>query len=408
MWTQWLDRPRSAPARRALYQIHLWTGVILGLYFLLMGITGSALVFRDEIEHALEKPWPGIVAGGEPTVDLDAVADRMRRAYPERTLTALVSTVPPNHLTIRGYLRRGDDYLAIDAHPLTGEILGVAPRIAFLDWLRDLHFNLLSGRTGRIVNGVGALCLLLMSLTGIVVWWPGRAGWRRAITVDWARRWKRVTWDLHGATGFWTFTLLATWGVSGAYFAWPSEFQALVNAMSPLSFQVPPPPASAAAGGAPPAPRLAPLLVIARGRSPGARLLSVSFPATGKGHLRIFLARQDPPSYDKADYHYFDPFTGKHLGVWRRGINRSAGDWLMAWIAPLHFGTFAGEGAAGLTVKLLWVMLGISPALLAVSGLLIYWNRFLSKKARRETGYTGSLLPHANHHPGRTGKVPPH
>ncbi len=407
MWTQWLDRPRSVPARRALYQVHLWTGVILGLYILLMGITGAALVFRDEIEHGLEDRWPGIVPVEEPRADLDAVADRMRRAYPERTLTALVSTVPPNHLTIRGYLRQGDDYLAIDAHPLTGEILGVAPRIAFLDWLRDLHFNLLSGRTGRIVNGVGALCLLLMSLTGIVIWWPGRALWRRAITVDWKRRWKRVTWDLHGATGFWTLTLLAIWGVSGAYFAWPPAFRALVNAISPLSFTIPPPPAALAAR-TPPGPRLEPLLETARGLSPGARLLSVSYPIDAKGHLRIFLAREDPPSYDTADYHYFDPFTGKHLGVWHRGINRSAGDAVMAWIAPLHFGTFGGEGSAGIAIKVLWVLLGLSPAVLAVSGLLIYWNRFLSKKLGRAPGYTGSLPAHENHHFGGTRQVPPH
>jgi uncharacterized iron-regulated membrane protein len=52
----------------------------------------------------------------------------------------------------------------------------------------------------------------------------------------------------------------------------------------------------------------------------------------------------------------------------------------MSWIGPLHFGTFGGHGLAGLVVKAIWVVLGLTPPLLTVTGFLMYWNRFLSKK----------------------------
>ncbi|HAP40818.1 MAG TPA: hypothetical protein DCQ94_13825, partial [Nitrospira sp.] len=169
-WRHILDRPQNLWLRRLLFQVHLWLGVTVALYVVLIGVTGASLVFRDEIEHALESPPIDPVAAAGPTASLLTVADRMRKAYPDRVLTLIANPVPPNHPTIRGYLRKDDKYIAVDAHPITGALLGTAPEGGFLHWLQDLHFNLLTGRTGRIVNGVGALCLLLMSLTGIVIW----------------------------------------------------------------------------------------------------------------------------------------------------------------------------------------------------------------------------------------------
>jgi uncharacterized iron-regulated membrane protein len=49
-------------------------------------------------------------------------------------------------------------------------------------------------------------------------------------------------------------------------------------------------------------------------------------------------------------------------------------------LAPLHFGTAYGTG-----VKILWALLGILLPLLAITGTLMYWNRYLSKKWRALT-----------------------
>jgi uncharacterized iron-regulated membrane protein len=46
------------------------------------------------------------------------------------------------------------------------------------------------------------------------------------------------------------------------------------------------------------------------------------------------------------------------------------GDTALFWLARLHFGRFAGW-----PVKLLWTALGLAPALLAVTGGLMWWNR---------------------------------
>jgi uncharacterized iron-regulated membrane protein len=95
-----------------------------------------------------------------------------------------------------------------------------------VEWFVDLHTNLLSGSTGRRVNGFGAICLDLLCLTGAVIWWPGTAHWRRSVTVEWRASFPRIMWDLHSAIGFWCFAFVAMWGVSGLYLVFPNQFVA--------------------------------------------------------------------------------------------------------------------------------------------------------------------------------------
>jgi hypothetical protein len=85
-----------------------------------------------------------------------------------------------------------------------------------------------------------------------------------------------------------------------------------------------------------------------------------------------------------ADTLYFDPCDGHFLGIWKYGVNRSFGDWLIWLQIPLHFGAFRGLG-----IKLLWAGMALSIPLLCVTGALMYWNRVLRKlrplPRRRET-----------------------
>jgi uncharacterized iron-regulated membrane protein len=374
---RWIERPQNLWFRKMLFQVHLWVGIGVGLYVLLIGVTGAALVFRDEMEHGFSSHIHR--AAPAPAADLLALADRVRAKYPDRILTSIRNPTPeePN---VRAYLRKNRDNLAVDVDAATGAILAVkSSETSFLRWLQLLHFNLLAGRTGRIVNGIGALFLLLLCVTGLFIWWPGIKNWKRSLRVDFTKKWKRVNWDLHSAAGFWSMAFIAMWSITGVYFAWPTEFRGIVNWISPVSLAKVSRPDLANKGKFPP-PDVRQLLAHAQSLSPNTQLLSISFPADDKSHIRVYLARENPPAYETSDYHYFDPFTGKHLGVWRRGLNPSVGDIVMSWIGPLHFGTFGGHGLAGLVVKAIWVVLGLTPPLLTVTGFLMYWNRFLSKK----------------------------
>jgi uncharacterized iron-regulated membrane protein len=71
-----------------------------------------------------------------------------------------------------------------------------------------------------------------------------------------------------------------------------------------------------------------------------------------------------------------DPHTGELLAS-SDTRQQTRGLRLEQYFVAVHFGSFAGNGVAGTLVKILWVLLGIAPALLAVTGLIMYWNRKL-------------------------------
>jgi uncharacterized iron-regulated membrane protein len=84
------------------------------------------------------------------------------------------------------------------------------------------------------VNGVGAVLLVLLSMTGAIIWWPGSQSWRRGLLIDWRANWRRLNWSLHSAFGFWTLLFIFMWGVTGIYLAFPEPFAAVVDYLEPF------------------------------------------------------------------------------------------------------------------------------------------------------------------------------
>ena len=108
-------------------------------------------------------------------------------------------------------------------------------------------------------NAIGGFLTAALCLTGLVIWWPGIANWRRGLTIRAGVGWKRLTFDLHSAVGFWTFAIMFMWGVTGGYFVFPEPFRAAVNYFTPIAA----PRAPQAAGSVAPAP-LGPLTRLPR------------------------------------------------------------------------------------------------------------------------------------------------
>jgi uncharacterized iron-regulated membrane protein len=173
--------------RRALFQIHLWSGIGVGLYVFVIGLTGSVLMFREELAGS-DPHLAAVAEAGAPAVGIPAVVASARAARPGGELLGVYAPSGPREPFI-AWVQENDAIEPVVVHPATGAILGVRRQHAWLAWLQDLHFYLLGGDTGLAVNGAGGLLLLAMGLTGLVIWWPGMGSWRRSLTVDFARYW---------------------------------------------------------------------------------------------------------------------------------------------------------------------------------------------------------------------------
>lgn len=223
-WQQWVQRPQSVGIRKALFQVHLWAGIGIGIYVVAISISGSALVYRRELARSFARKAVSVEASGR-RMSAEEVTERAERTYPAYEVDNVREFETPG----------GPDEVVLErAHmrierlfdPYTGADLG-DPHSAMertIIWLTDLHDNLFGGRTGRYVNGVGACVVALLGLTGAILWWPGAQNWRRSTKIKWDARFPRLNWDIHSAIGFWCWLFVMVWGISGIYFCFPALF----------------------------------------------------------------------------------------------------------------------------------------------------------------------------------------
>ncbi len=226
---RWLRHPQGVGLRKALFQIHLWTGLILALYVLVMSITGTVLIYRRELAKAFSTQ-PQIIAGQGPRMTADELAEAAKRAHPAFEVNRVFQSRKPDQ-PAEIWLERGSQKMQRLFNPYTGADLGNTLGVGFrvVLWLVDLHDNLLSGRTGHLANAVGGVCVTAICLSGIVIWWPGIDKWRRSLTIDWKANLRSFNWSLHSALGLWSLVFIFMWGVSGIYLSWPGPFNGLVD-----------------------------------------------------------------------------------------------------------------------------------------------------------------------------------
>ena len=220
--------------RKVLFQVHLWTGIGFGLYVVVISLTGSLLVFRVEY-YKYFRPGTTVAARSTERLSDDAVKAAAERVYPAFKVTTVAQRRRQRTAPAEVYLEGNGTKLHRLFDPYTGEDLGNAePRATQLfEKVAQLHDNLLGGRTGRTINGLGGVVLVVMSLTGMWIWWPSLKNWRRGMMVRWTSNWKRFNWDLHSAMGFWTFAFVFMWAITSVYMVFPDPFLAVVDYLQP-------------------------------------------------------------------------------------------------------------------------------------------------------------------------------
>lgn len=370
-----LTRPQNVHLRRVLFQVHLWTGIAVCLWVVLVCTTGSALVFRADMQQAMFPRLFTAVPGAP--ADAATILERVRDAYPGDRIYSLEAPTRERPTAVAYVAPPGQGSRVVLIDPATASILGQLPEHSLLSTIGDLHANLLTGRPGRLVNGIGSLLLLVLCATGLVIWWPGMTSWRRGFTVDFRRNWRRVVWDLHGAVGIWTVAFIAMWAATGVYFAAAAPFRSILNVISPLASTAVPTSKPADANDNRPSWRE--LIVRAQDRLPDHYIHRVIPPWNTNDPFVVMFSktRPAPAGPERLTSVYFDQFTGEMLSEPRASIG-SAGDLIVEWIRPLHYGTFGGA-----SVRIIWLILGLAPAVMAVTGFVMWWSRVVRPRRSR-------------------------
>ncbi|MGB5949669.1 MAG: PepSY-associated TM helix domain-containing protein [Parvibaculum sp.] len=349
--------------------LHLWIGVGLGLPLILLGLTGSILVWHDDIER-LAHPARHAVSAGPADMQPSAYLDAARAALPAGLKpTALrLPGEPGNPVTVtaRGANPEGGLPLTMTVYldPPTASILDVADQGgSFMTLMHRLHGSLMIPGKGRQIVGWLGVAMLISSLTGLYLWWPRNGTLLKAL------RWRRqptTNGNLHYTLGFWISLPLAILSFTGAYISFPQTARSVVGLFAEVS---PQPQRGPGGPGALPAPvTRTPEEVIgaALAAMPDARLSALIFPSGPNPAWRVQLALGGETRTVT-----FDDRSGElRGGNARPGASAASGDRFSRLMRQLHDGT-----EMGLAWQAVIFAGGILPAVLAVTGTLMWLRR---------------------------------
>lgn len=369
----YFQQPYTLPWRKALFQVHLWIGVIIGLYVVAICLSGCVLVFEQDLLN--DRPQLA-QAATHAAADWERMAQVAMSANPGSKLS-FIDMRSANRRIVPVGLKKGDDEtLVVYTDSYTGRVV-TQEVLEQKHWLVEaslaLHTQLALGASGAIADGMGGALLFVMAVIGMVLWWPGVRSWKRALRINWRAPWARLNFDTHRAFGFWCFLLIGMWGITGAYFTFPDTIQRLVSHFSDVNaLQELPSDWKPGEPGLPVSEFIRRASNIYPHDELAYAFMDVERP---HGEVQIYMSPQPAvPMELLEDEVVFNPATGAVLmntssARWTAGERFSLGAY------SLHFGDFGG-----LPVQILWVLLGLVPVVLVITAYTMWWHRSLRKK----------------------------
>lgn len=364
---------KSRTLRHLTFTLHRYIGLAVGLLLIIVGLTGSLLVFEKEIDHfLLNLQIEQVIPQGE-RVSIKSVLDTVKATYAERPDLKLNSLNIPLEADApyRVWLKLPDDkWTEVNVNPYTGKILGTRQwENTLIGFTFKLHYALLAGRVGEIIVGIAALLLFILSITGLVLW----PGWRRLISgfkIKWQAHPKRVNFDIHKVSGIVAAVFLAMIAFTGFCWNFYDFTKPAIYAVT-LTPILPDPVSQPSTGKSPLG--IAEILQKADAALPGAATTYISLPDEPKGVFRIRKKfPQETEEHGRSEV-YLDQYNGEILQL-KNGLSLPLGDRVLNTFDPLHYGTFGGVGT-----QIIYVFVGLAPLVLFISGLVMWRYRYRQK-----------------------------
>lgn len=342
---------------RMILLLHRWTGGLIGLILVLLGITGTLLLHADQ----LFRPTAGAVRMITPLSDIAVAAEQSPAAKPDYIIFS--SGNFPFHRVVMSdgsgrYLDNGGAVVS------QWQSLWERPEL----WLFDLHRYLLLGHNGETIVGICALLGIGFVVTGTLLWWQHRRTFAPRFLP--ARLSRPAILRHHRDLGILIAPFLLLSFVTGAAMALKPVGRALVSPWSSAS-EIKAATAPPAGDMRPPAAQLdwAAMFADAKRRFPEAELRLLAFPRKA-GDPILFRMRQRSEWLPNGRTNLWYSAHDGHLIEARdvRLLPKGLGVLDLAY--PLH-----AAKVGGLIYRLVMTISGVGLTLLGSFAMLSFWVR---------------------------------
>lgn len=350
--------------KRLIYQFHSWLGLVAGLGLLVIGLTGSALVFKAEIDGLVAPDLVKIPDPSKPRLDHDQFIATLQKNLPDYKVAGWGKPARPGYADVVYAVKPGEKegkMFYVDGTNGLPRNPDVTKNETATDWLLELHYTFLADHTGTIIAGIFGLMLCLLGVTGVILY---RKFWKTLFQLRWKKSARVLFSDTHKMVGISStvFNLIlgftgAWWNLSHIIGHWmEDEPEPIVRTVDRTW-----------ADGI----SIEKLVAAAGAKVPGYQANWVSLPFEAGGDISMF-GSVEGQGVLRSEYGSTVIFDGKTGELKSATTMAGAGiaDQVLDAFRPLHYGTFGG-----LPVKILWSILALAPAILAITGALMWWKR---------------------------------
>jgi len=376
-----------------IYDLHSWSGIVLGLFVFIVSFTGTVALFEHELK-SWEDPAKRLSISVEPITMMPILEEWIAANAQEDVVRNVSFRYPdfyrPYYHAAMNTKAEGsklvNHFMRWDTH--TGEPL-VNKESALTEWILDFHRDLmwpdfLGGRTaGRGLVGVVGIVLLLSIITGIIThtkiikeFFTLRV--KRSIHLKWQ--------DMHKVVGLWSLPFSTMIAFTGA-------FLGLIVILAPiaavLAFKGDTQALIDAAVGQPTEPSGVAMQMysvddVARYPFPNSSRFPylVNISNWGDENAEHRLLYHSATELSRTDFVYLNSSDGHFIRA-DSPSTISASNRMNNAITPLHYGTFGG-----IWLKLLYAIMGVLLCIVTATGLMVWLERRLkSNKGKKKPAF---------------------
>ncbi|GED17110.1 PepSY-associated TM helix domain-containing protein [Aneurinibacillus migulanus] len=369
--------------KKVLRAFHLWLSLIAGLLICVIGITGSLLVFQDELSPVIYSDYYKVTPGKK--ISYEQAYQTVLSAHPKAEVQRIYmedSSAAQGVYKFRIKENKHTKEIFID--PGTGQLSGELNEHSFFNWTFDLHETLLlKDYNGKEIVAIIGIFLFFITVSGIFLWWPGIKKWVQGFKIRRGKNLYVSNYDIHKVFGIFSVPFLLVVSLTGILFTFDKEIFGFFGANAKIA-----PPKEMLVSqplpqGKMPIDRL---VEIAKKEIPDGTVTQIRMPAKPKagkkeGAVELRMSHGYDPSQRGAGNVrvWLDSYSGKVIEKYDATINPRLT--YQTWLFPLHTGLFGGA-----FTKVLYVIGGLMPTLLMATGtyMWLYKSRKKKESAKRQ------------------------
>jgi len=392
--------------RKFINDVHLWLGLPSAIILVVMCFTGTLYVFQKEITQWVDRDKYTIEAGGRYL----AIADLTTKVETEKKGTVTSIQIPQlaneawtfnvakkgnaesktekptltkdskKNKELAGSTPKKDKDKSYWVNPYNGKVISDAqtPTSEFFATVLKLHRWLLieNHDIGGAITGTAALMMLLLQITGIILWAPAKLKswkkfnvWEPGFKIKFDAKFKRVNFDAHKALGFYAFLFVTIMAITGPYFAfnWYKTSFASLMGTKPISKEISD--QSVRPGDGSQRIDLETVLKNVRTEYPYAGTTRITFPKDSAGVFAVQKYASGFIASSAVDKMTLDQYSGKKVGA-TRFDQKTLGEKIIASAKLLHTGELFGTFS-----KILYFLACLIATSLPITGFLIWWGK---------------------------------